>query len=98
MAKTLPETNGQTYRGITEAYGTSFVIEFGESKKHPGYYHYSICCLGDKFYDESIKPILASALLPLLQRLLNKDHGLTLNELNWEIIKTEESILRNNWT
>lgn len=88
----MPKINGQTYQGITEAYGTSFIVEFGESKKYPGYYHYSICCVADKFYDESKKPILASALLPFLQKYLNKDHGITLNELNWEIIKKEEII------
>lgn len=95
--KNTPELDGRAWFGKAEAYGTTFIVELFESRKHPGYYHYAIHCVREGFYDESAKPISAREqagvnIWTFIRASLTglDEYGPILDLLEWEETKPEE--------
>ncbi len=93
VAVDSPVPDGRSWKGLAEAYGETFIAEFWESGKNPGYYHYAVMCLADGFNDESRRPIRAGAALDFLTRSLNKHHGLTIKEFVWCAVHFDTLVL-----
>jgi hypothetical protein len=84
-----PFLDGRAWLGKGNYYGTSFLVELFESKKHPGFYHYATYCADDTFCDESKRPMQASFLQGHLDLIL-KDHGLVSADLEWREVSAAE--------
>jgi hypothetical protein len=89
---TTPVLDGRAWVGIGTYYGTAFIVELCESRKHPGYYHYATYCLDDSFQQESKKPFKADVLQTHIDLIL-KEHGLTTKDLDWSEESADELAL-----
>jgi hypothetical protein len=92
-----PVLDGRAWLGRAQAYGTTFIVELFESRRHPGYYHHAMYCTDDTFYDESRdnKPMRAQeedgvSFWTLFRAGLSKEHGLVLDDLEWVEVPAEE--------
>ena len=86
---------GRSLRGVSNAYGSAFIVETFESKEHPGFYHASVVCLDDSFIDETKKPIRIDGFEPMLENLL-KPHNLKISEFEWKEVSKEELFLHHH--
>ncbi len=90
-----PPLDGRAWLGRAEAFGTTFIVELFESRKHPGFYHYAMYCTDDTFCDESRKPVRSKedagvTFWTVLKASLSKEHGLIVDDLEWEDATAEE--------
>jgi len=91
-ATMFPSLDGRAWLGVATAYGTQFVIEVFESKRHPGYYYFLVACLADSFCDEMQRPVKAYAVEEFLRAALTRQHGVTLDDFQWEEKQPNELI------
>ena len=80
--KALPVLDGRAWTGRGKYYGTTFVVELFESRKHPGYYHSATYCIDDDFCHESEKPMRADVLQEYLDTIVQR-HGLVIADMEW---------------
>jgi YgiT-type zinc finger domain-containing protein len=90
-----PQLDGRAWLGKADFYGTTFFVELFESRRDPGYYHYTMYCADDSFLDESKRPIRAKdevgiSFWTLFAAVLSKEHNLLLNELHWVEVTAED--------
>lgn len=85
----VPVCDGRAWRGIAEAYGTTFVVELFPSTKHSGYYHYVEHCLTDDFLNETQKPVRADGVKAHMTLSLAL-HNLQLDEFHWQEVSTND--------
>lgn len=90
-----PPLDGRAWLGQAEAYGTTFIVELFESRKHPGYYHYAYYCTDDSFCDESRNPISAKEqpginFWMIFKAGLSDRLGLVIDDLEWLDVPAEE--------
>lgn len=86
----MPQLDGRAWLGVAEAYGTRYAFELFESKRHPGYYHYTMFCQADSHCEDSKKPVRADGVEMILKASVSKYHGLTLDDILWHEVKPEE--------
>jgi hypothetical protein len=88
----LPVLDGRAWVGVGVYYGVEFLVELCESKEHPGYYLFATHCAGDKFLDESQRPMKAEFVQSNLDLVL-KQHNLLATELSWREVPPTDLIL-----